>query len=192
MVRNPLWRRFPRRSSVPRMRPHRVLPRRRARLPLAVTVLLVLTACTGTTEPAQSAPKDEGAPAEVAAAGEGGNPWVQDLWVFDGLRTLDAEGQVVEHGEAVLAHLRGLEPTSDPFELIPGATFHPLEQIGAHLKGPDGEPRPDADAVVGVVETEEGSTFAVLGSVDAESEAPISIEDRFFFDMEFVGDSIAV
>lgn len=174
------------------MRPHRVLPRRRARLPLAVTVLLVLTACTGTTEPAQSAPKDEGAPAEVAAAGEGGNPWVQDLWVFDGLRTLDAEGQVVEHGEAVLAHLRGLEPTSDPFDLIPGATFHPLEQIGAHLKGPDGEPRPDADAVVGVVETEEGSAFAVLGSVDAESEAPISIEDRFFFDMEFVGDSIAV
>ncbi|MDP9822828.1 hypothetical protein J2S59_002637 [Nocardioides massiliensis] len=160
-------------------------------MPIAIAVLLVLTACTGTTAPAESAPKEDAA-ATAAAAGAGGNPHTQDLWLFDGLRTLDRSGQVVEHSAAVLAHLSDLEPTGDAIELIPGATFYPLEQIGAHLKGPDGEPRTDADAVVGLVETEVGATFAVLGSVNANSQVPISIEDRFFFDMEFVGDSIAV
>ena len=148
----------------------------------AFASIVVLTGCIGSADTG-TPPLDEGA---------GGNPFVQDLWVFDELRTLDEQGRVIEHGQAIVDHLTSADSSEDPVELIPGSTFHPVGQIGAHLTGADGRQRADASAVLGWLENEVGTTFAVLGSVDADGGAPIGPDDRLFFDMEFVGGGIAV
>jgi len=155
--------------------------------------LLLLAGCTGgdgdetasssTTTTAVDAP-------EIDADGDG-NPFVQDLWIYERLRTVDARGEIVDHTERLVEAVSGFE-AAEAVELVPGMDFVPVPEVGAHLKGPDADPRTDAGAVAGLVENEIGTAFAVLGTVDPDGERQIGLDDRVFADMSFLGDAIGL
>ncbi len=121
-----------------------------------------------------------------------GNPFVQDLLVYDDLRTIDSEGELHHHWVAIVTHLDGMVDRADAIELAPGLTFAPVPEVGAKVFDRDGDRRDDAEAVVGLVEDEAGATFGVLSTVEAEGERQLGSGDQAFFDMSFVGDTIGL
>lgn len=158
----------------------------------AAAALAVLTACT--TEPGE--PSDPAVPgAAPAVAGEtGGNPYVQDLWIYERLRTLDGSGRIVDHTDRIIDHMedRGSSSPPPPVELIPGMDFQPVPDVAAHVQDADGERRPDVEAVAGLVTNEIGTAFAVLATVDADGEDQIRPDDRVFLDTTFLADAIEI
>lgn len=164
---------------------------KRTRALAAGVALVVLASCTSSDHASTESTTTGGGTVEAAdlEVGDGGNPFVQDLWVYERLRTVNGDAAIVDHTERIVEAVAELE-ASDPVELIPGVDFVPRPELGAHLKGPDGEPRLDASAVAGLLETEDGVAFAVLGTVDADGGRQLGVDDRVFTDMSFLGSAI--
>lgn len=159
----------------------------------AALILTLLAGCTsGSSDEAESTSTTTGATSTLpGASAMDTNPFVQDLWIYERLRTVNSEGEIVDHTARLVESIAGFE-AGEPVELVTGFDFVPVPEIGAHLKGDGSEPRPDASAVAGFVESEFGTAFAVLGTVDADGERQIGRDDRVFADLSFLGDAMAL
>lgn len=166
---------------------------------LGVAVLLVLAACSSASDDRAGGPAD--GPTSTIATGATADPggdaqerfagFVQDLWIYEGLRTVDGEGELIEHREAIVEHLGDLD-AEEPITLVEGMTFTATPTLKATVRDADGEDRDDVDAVAGLVENELGVTFAVLATVDADGERQIGVDEHVFVDLTFLGDAIEI
>lgn len=157
---------------------------------LLVGVLVV----AGCSAPAEEEPEPTPTPSptgeavpvlEVGAAG----PWVQDLWVFDYVATLDPDGAEVDLTEQVLSLLPGDPDRS--VALPHGATFDVHEVLAPWISGPDGAPRTDVDAVAGVLRTPDGDGIAVLATPNADAGDPVGLDDHLEIDLSYLGPLLA-
>jgi hypothetical protein len=164
-------------------------------VPVLIALALVLGSCTssGSGDVSASPDPEPTQPTGTSpASDEAAHPFVQDLWIYDRIETVNGSGAVVDHTEQILAQLQRSAGEAEPLSLIPGMTFTPVPAVAAHVKDPDGELRSDVTAVVGIIENDIGATFAVLGSVDADGSGQIALDDRVFIDTSFLGDAIEV
>ncbi|MGY6499895.1 MAG: VWD domain-containing protein [Acidimicrobiales bacterium] len=166
---------------------------------VALVLAMLLAACSSASgddesdaPPTTQAGSGAATPVADSDAAAPVNPFVQDLWIYDGMRTVNAEGEIVDHTDAIIEHFQESVGGAEPVELIEGMTFTPVADVSAWVKDPDGDRRDDVESIAGVIENEVGVTFAVLGTVAADGDDQIRVEDRVFIDMSFLGDAIAV
>ncbi len=111
---------------------------------------------------------------------------LQDLWVVDGLRTVDDNGNVVDLTSTVLDELEAQGGT--PVTLIDGVTFTPKPALDPHVARPDRTSRGDVQTVGGLLETADDRALAFLGTPDRGT--GIAIDDRLLFELTFLDPSL--
>lgn len=140
---------------------------------------LLLTGCF-----LQSAPDDEPAPdpsptSTVAAGGDA----VQDTWVYERVRTVAADGSLVDVTEDLLA---GLEGDADAaVELVDGVTFSPVPALDAGIRDEAGVLREDLDVLAGLVETERGRALQVIATPTGD--LSVGADDLMVMDLTHLG-----
>ncbi|MDT0200378.1 LCCL domain-containing protein [Nocardioides sp. AE5] len=165
---------------------------RRPILALLASAALILGACSGSDEigaagnPAASgAPTAPAAPAAAEDNGPNG-PWVQDLWVYESVRTVDAAGQEVDLTDEIID---GLGAPTRSVDLPEGATFHVYDDLAGTVTS-HGHTRGDVTVIAGVIEFEGSRSLAALGTPDPDAEEPIGPDDAVELDLTFLGERL--
>lgn len=136
------------------------------------------------TEPAVTEPAATADPAD----GESTHRFVQDLWVYERLTTIDADGDEVDLTDAVVEGLDG--PADREVELVDGVTFHVHESLAGKVTDAIGTAREDVDVVAGLVDHDGDRALAVLATPDADADAPVRFGDQVSVDLTYLGDQL--
>lgn len=148
---------------------------------LGVVLLLLLAGCVG--EPSE---RDDEVEQPEPTVGQN-SPWVQDLWVYNQIQTVTADGEVVDLTEHILAGLT----TPDSSEPMPdGATFHVYDSLAPTVTSA-GILRSDLSVVAGVIETENVRALAALATPLPDAVASVGLDDAVELDLTFLGDLLA-
>lgn len=113
--------------------------------------------------------------------------WVQDLWVYESMATIDEHGEPVELLGDILSELTSPDTS---FELPHDGTLHVFDSLLPSIVDGDGNPRTDVDVVAGVLEHDGERGLAVLASPHANSTTPIGLDDSVEFDVTFLGEKL--
>src|SRR5699024_8596253 len=99
---------------------------------------------------------------ESIATGESTHRFVQDLWIYERLSTVDVDGDEIDLTDAVV---EGLDDRADrAVELIDGVTFYVHDSLDASVTDADGVAREDLDVVAGVIEHDGDRVLSVLAT----------------------------
>lgn len=121
--------------------------------------------------------------------------WVQDLWIFERVHSMDAQGSLRSLDEEIVAHLQ--VEVDQAVTIHPGVTFHVVPALDPYLVTPSqpllegvltDEIRDDVDVVAGLLEYDDSFALAALATPDADAETPIGFADELTFDLSFVDD----
>lgn len=147
------------------------------------TTMLLASLCVGAALACSSGSEEQrgGYPAASAR-------FVQDLWLFERLVSVDEEGQVVDLAAALDASLEG-EPALS-VELQGGATFHAYDELGGAVLDSLGQTRGDVHVTVGFIQSEEGRALAALGTPLRGASWPIRRADQLAIDLGPLGDLV--
>src|SRR5690625_1354754 len=151
-----------------------------------VGAALVLSGCAPEVEdtPWQEPPVTE-VVAEAAQFING--EWVQDLWVYESIATIDEHGETVELLGDILAELSSPDVS---FELPHDGTLHVFDCLLPSIVDGDGNTRTDVDVLAGVLEHEDERGLAVLATPHPDSTTPIGLEDSVEIDVTFLGEKL--
>lgn len=163
------------------------------RAAIAIAALVILAGCTadpsaegdGTTpEPAEERGADE------AATDAPAHQHVQDLWVYERVRTIDHQGEMQDLTEAIIDGLDG--PPDSEVELVDGAIFHVYEQLAPRVTDAQGAERDDIEVVAGLIEYDGEHAVSALATPDADAEASVRFGDQVVLDLTYLGDDVLV
>lgn len=150
-----------------------------------VAALLVVTGCSVTTPKAEDPPErtDEPVVTDVSA-----HRFVQDLWVYERLVTVDADGDQVDLTDAAVDGLQG--PADREVELVDGVTFGVHDALDAAVTDAGGTVREDLDVVAGLIEYDGDRALAVLATPHVEAATPVGFGDQVSIDLTYLGDRL--
>src|SRR5690606_35716356 len=110
------------------------------------------TSATSEESPADVESTTDVEPAPVADETGPNGPWVQDLWLYESVRTVTRDGAAVDLTEHIIA---GLGAPSRSVSLPEDATFHVHDSLRPSVTT-FGKPRTDVDVVAGTLESDGG------------------------------------
>src|SRR5690625_5105042 len=156
---------------------------------LTISAALAMSACA----PLPGTIEDDPEPTQVAEPAEepavefvNGN-LVQDLWLYEQIRTVNDDGEIVELiGDIVDA----LDAPAESVDLPHDAIFHVFDELAPQILDRSGNARGDVDVVAGLLEHEGNFGVAVLGTPTPDATEPIGPEDEVKFDVTFLGEKV--
>ncbi len=154
---------------------------RRLVLAAPLSLCLLLTGCFWQSTPDEDEPAPEPSPTSTTTAtGDGA---VQDTWIYERVRTVAADGSLVDVTKDLLA---GLEVDDDAaVELLDGVTFSPAPALDARLRDEAGGFREDLDVVAGVVETAQGRALQIIATPTGD--VSVEADDLMVMDLAHLG-----
>lgn len=160
---------------------------RRVALALAVALVLVVSACSGS--------DDSSSPTTTTAGGGGGAADTvtpvrfQDVWVYEQISVVATDGSLQPLSATLLEHADGL---GEPVELAAGSTFAEWPDLAARLVDGDGTTRADVEVTAGVVRSaDDAAAVMVVATPEADDTPPIDHDDEVRLDLTFLDDTLA-
>lgn len=159
---------------------------------IVFAALLAVVACStsshGDAEPPgetqQATAGAEVTDAPEADSEESAHRFVQDLWVYERLSTIDADGDEVDLTDVAVEGLDG--PPDQEVELVDGVTFRVHESLDAKLTAADGTVREDLDVVAGLIEHEGDRAVSVLATPEPDAHSPVGFGDQVSIDLTYL------
>ncbi|MPV50996.1 PQQ-binding-like beta-propeller repeat protein [Pseudactinotalea sp. HY160] len=147
----------------------------------AASVALLLAGCSlfsGGAAEAEPAP----APEPATAVPTGDEP-VQDTWVYERVRTVLADGSLVDVTDRLLAGLTGDEDAA--LELIDGVRFTPIPDLAPSIRDTPDTFREDLDVVAGIVSTGGEQRLQVIATPTGDRS--VDADDLLVLDLSHLG-----
>ena len=163
---------------------------------LLLSALIVLSGCSSAGETSEdeddTSTQDDPSVAQTEDEPTGapeGDGFVQDLWVYEKVAVLDADGDEIDLTADIVSWLEG-QDLDDTTTLADGLDFHRYDALSPELVR-RGALRDDVTMTAGLIESDAGAAIAVLATPDEPTSDPIGFEDRIRVDLSFLGDRLA-
>lgn len=155
---------------------------------------VVIAGCSsGSSEESDPPPVDQPSEIETETTDESeveaaGHRYVQDLWIYERLSTINPDGEEVDLTEAVVDGVQG--SADREVELTNGVTFHVYDSLLARIVDAHGDERGDLDVVAGLIEYEGDQALSVLATPTAEADASVRFGDQVVVDVTYLGEQL--